>query len=146
MYKLFWAKWYCMSYGTYHMSQISIPKGLILCSMKFCIALPFPLNGLFMISYPKFENRDILTVTSERSFGEASVNESILPFEVCKPVLYIWVKILNCSVFHPVSSYHQHLKAASSWSTLLKISLKHLSFTKIRNHNLTLKIFGLTST
>ena len=70
VYKLFWANWYFISYVTDHMqhmicfiahivwvvsyesynlSQISIPNGLIRCSMKFCIALPFPFNGLLQV-------------------------------------------------------------------------------------------------
>ena len=62
-----------ISYESYNMSQISIPNGLIRCSIKFCIALPFPFHGLFMISYHRFENRDIWPESFGRSTGEKTL-------------------------------------------------------------------------
>ena len=136
-------------YDSYRVSQISIPNGLIRCSMKFCIALPFPFGGLLVIGYHMFQSRDIWTVTSGRFFRGTDFLREFWSLNECN---LKQAGPLHLSDDIKLFSFSSRFKLSSTVEsglivkyTIENIPEKYFSFVQIRNHFSTQKMHDIIS-
>ena len=138
------------------MSQISIPNGLIRCSMKFCIALPFPFGGLLVITSFRAEisgvqilDRESRSVTSGRFFRGTDFLREFWSLNECN---LKQAGPLHLSDDIKLFSFSSRFKLSSTVEsglivkyTIENIPEKYFSFVQIRNHFSTQKKHDMVS-